>query len=88
MPTANFQYSMYLCLSSNAAVVFIYLIIFLFYVYEGNACMDVGALMLCNAHGSQKRMSDSLGLEIQTVVSHYVGAGNTTQVFCESRQCS
>ena len=30
-------------------------------------------------------MSDPLELELQVVVSHYVGAGNQTQVFCQSR---
>lgn len=31
------------------------------------------------AHGGEKRPSDAMGLEFQTVVSHLVVAGNQTQ---------
>jgi hypothetical protein len=32
--------------------------------------------------------SDSLELELKMIVSHHVGAGNQTQVFCKSNKCS
>lgn len=35
---------------------------------------------------AQTRMSDSLELEFQTVVSGHVGAGNKTQVLCKGNQ--
>jgi hypothetical protein len=37
---------------------------------------------------SQKRVSDSLELELQAVVSHQVGVGNGTQVLCRSSKAS
>ena len=51
--------------------------------------MDVGVLLACmsiiyvsGAHEDQKRASDPLELELQTVVSHHVGAGDWTQILC------
>lgn len=42
----------------------------------------------CNAHGSQKRTSDSLELELQVFMSHHAGAGKRTLVLCKSSWCS
>lgn len=41
------------------------------------ACMSVH-LHACSAGGSQKRAPDLGGLELQVIVSCYVGAGNQT----------
>lgn len=51
--------------------------------------MDVMPLYVCAPHsckvqGSQKRMADPLGLELQTVASHRVGPGNCTWVLCKN----
>jgi hypothetical protein len=40
------------------------------------------------AHGDQKRVSDSLELELQTAVNHYVDARNQTQVLWRSSYVS
>lgn len=37
------------------------------------------ALCVCNASGGQKKVSDPSRLELQTVVGHFVGAGNQTR---------
>ena len=47
-------------------------------------------ICMCTTHvpaafRGQKRASDSLGLELQTVVSHHVDAGNWTWVLCENK---
>ena len=42
--------------------------------------MYICAPCVCNAYRGQKRASDPLKLELQTVLSHNVGAGNQTQV--------
>lgn len=47
--------------------------------YEVIVCMCVNALPSCNVCACQKRASDALKLELWTVVSHQVGAGNGTQ---------
>jgi hypothetical protein len=40
------------------------------------------------AHGSQRRMLNSLNQELQMVVSHYEGAGNKTLgFFWKSSKC-
>ena len=42
-------------------------------------------------HGTlrdQKRSSDSLELELRTVVNHHGCAGNVTSVLCETNACS
>lgn len=36
----------------------------------------------------QSRMLELLGLELQIVVSSYVGARNQTKVLCKGSQCS
>lgn len=38
-------------------------------------------------HGGQKRALDGLKLVLQVVVSHFVGSGNQTWVFCKSGKC-
>ena len=38
----------------------------------------------CSAHNGQKRASDPLELELQTVVARCEGAGNQAQVLCKS----
>ena len=40
------------------------------------ACILVWASCVCNAHRCQKKVLDPLELELQTVVSYHVGAGN------------
>jgi hypothetical protein len=57
--------------------------------------MDVGVLLACmsiiyvsGAHEDQKRASDPLELELQTVVSHHVGSRNQTWVLWRNGQCS
>lgn len=43
----------------------------------------------CSAHTDQKRALEPLELELEMVVSHYVGAGNQTWVYSPSpcRDC-
>lgn len=49
------------------------------YVY-GTTCMP-------GAHRKQKRMSDTLELELETVVGHYVGDGiELCKVLCKSNK--
>lgn len=38
-------------------------------------------------HRGQKGALGPLGLALKMVVNHHVGAGNWTQVLCESSQC-
>ena len=47
-----------------------------FYVHKSIDCVYVHALISCRACRGQKRVSDALGLELQTVVSYPVGTGN------------
>lgn len=56
-------------------------------------CVSVLTVHICvphawSTHRVQKMVSDTLGLEFQTAVCHYGGAGNLTQDFWESNQCS
>jgi hypothetical protein len=37
---------------------------------------------------SQERISEPLGLELQIVVSHHMGAGNLTWLLCKSNKYS
>ena len=58
-------------------------------MYEGFACMYVSTpacISVPGALGIQKRASDLLELELQMVVSLYVGAGNSTQVLWKNSQ--
>lgn len=50
--------------------------------------MCTSALHVCSACRRQKERSECLGLEIQTVVSYRVVAGNGTQVLQKSSQCN
>ena len=52
------------------------------------AYMDVCAPHVCSTHRGQKMASEIMKLELRMVVSHHVDAGNQTQVFCKSSQCS
>lgn len=65
---------------------FIIIILFklLFYVYKCFACVCICVLQACGAHGSQKRASDLMELELQVVVSCHVGAGHQTWVLYRS----
>lgn len=47
------------------------------YMYVHHVCSG--------AHKGQKGVSDSMELELQTVISHYVGVGNWTQLLCKNR---
>lgn len=58
---------------------------FLFYVCHYFACMYACEPRMCSTQGGQKR---TLEVELQTVVSCYVGVGNLTWVFWNSRQFS
>jgi hypothetical protein len=53
-------------------------------------CVDFCWHVPCiySAHGDQKRELDPLELEIQTIVSYHVGAGNQIQVLSKNSQCS
>lgn len=61
---------------------------FLFSVYECFVCLYVNVSHACNAGGGQQRVSDPLGLALQTEVSCRVGDGNRTWVFFKSSKCS
>jgi hypothetical protein len=50
--------------------------------------LSVLLVSTCNTQRSQKRTPDPLELELQMVVSHYMGAGNQTQTLCKSPQYS
>lgn len=52
-------------------------------IYE---CLHAHVYTMCmpGPCGSQKRMSDPLGLELKAVVSHYVGPGNQIQALFQS----
>jgi hypothetical protein len=45
-------------------------------------CMYVSGV-----HRGQKRALEPLGVELQMVVSHHVGAESGTQVLCRSNKC-
>ena len=62
---------------------FIFHLLFLFYVYECIACIDVSAPLLYNR--GQKRVLDPLELELQMVVSHHMVVGNQTQVLLKAQ---
>lgn len=47
-------------------------------------CMYICVSCVCLVSEDQRRASDPLDLELHVVVSHYVGAGNQTQVLCKS----
>lgn len=46
-----------------------------------HACMYVCTMFMLGTHESQKKALDSLGLELQLVVSYYVSAGNEPRSF-------
>lgn len=48
------------------------------YMYVRVFCLNVSTPPACNAHRSQRRVSDPLGLKLQIVIYH-VGTGNWTQ---------
>ena len=50
------------------------------------ACMHV--LYVCLVSSKVRERLESLGLELQMLVSCYVGTGDETQVLCKSSQCS
>lgn len=50
--------------------------------------MYVCAPCVCSALGSQKRMSDPRGLELEVVLGHRIGAETQTEVFRKSSQRS
>ena len=64
-------------------MLFYILLLFLFYEH-GYICVP----WVSSSHGGQKRASDPLKLELQTIVSYHMGAGNQTCVLCKSSQCS
>lgn len=51
-------------------------------------CMHACAPHTCSAHDGQKRETDTLEVELQTVVTHYMDSGNQTQVLCKSEPSS
>ena len=53
-------------------------------------CVSVAYMHTCtrNSHRSQKRVADPLDLELQLVVTRYVGAGCRPQVFLKSSRWS
>lgn len=60
------------CTTSFSSI-FIYLANYLFLLY---ACMLACVFHVHSAHGGQKGAPDPLELELQTLVSHPMGAGN------------
>jgi hypothetical protein len=54
-----------------------------------NICLHVCICTTCllGTCRGQMRALDSLELEVETVVSHYAGARNKTQVFYKSSKC-
>jgi hypothetical protein len=56
-------------------------------VHVLTACMSVDTYVPAVQEGG-KRTSNPLELELQMVVSHYVGAGNGTCVLCNSNKFS
>ena len=61
---------------------FIYCIILYIWVFCMHMCMCT--TQMPTAPKDQTRASDSLRLELQMVISHYVGAGNQTRVLCKT----
>jgi hypothetical protein len=51
--------------------------------------MSILPMFVCmpGAQGDQKGAPNALELKLETLVSHYVGAGNQTQVLCKDSQC-
>jgi hypothetical protein len=49
-------------------------------------CLSVCAAYVYSTHGGQKRASDPLELELQTIVNHTVDAGNLTQVLSKNSE--
>ena len=66
------------------------LCIYLFYAYGCFACIYVYMCNMCvpGVCGSQKRVSDPLGLEFQTAVNLHVGTENQIWVLWKSIHCS
>lgn len=50
--------------------------------------MDLCALSACSTYGGPKRAAEPLELELQQVVSLYVGARNQVQALCKNSRCS
>lgn len=59
------------------------------YVYECLSCLHgcIRTIWEPGAHGGQKRVTGSLKLKLQMVVSHHAGAANKTSVICKNK-CS
>lgn len=62
--------------------------LFVLYAWGCFLCMYANTQYLCMVHGGQKRVPNSLKLELQMIVSCYVGPGNWTCVLCKRIQCS
>lgn len=54
--------------------------------YMSATCMYLTHTQSLRLSPGQKSVMDPLELELQTIVSHHVGAGNTVQVVCKSSQ--
>ena len=52
------------------------------------AYMPMYHIVVCSAHGGDKRVSDPLGLEFQTVVSHLGGARSPTWALSARAVCA
>jgi hypothetical protein len=57
-------------------------------MYVCFACMHVCALLTCLVSSKARRDIGSPILELQKVVSNYVGAGNSPWILWKSSQCS
>lgn len=62
--------------------------LFLFYMYEYVAFMNVCVPCTCSAWGGQKRALDVLQLELQMIMICLMGAGNWTHMPWKNRQFS
>lgn len=76
--------------STDLASLFYLLIFYLFviYVYEWVFVCVKYTTYMPGIHKSQKRASDSLSLELQTVVSHHASARNWSIIVCNSSKYS
>lgn len=53
-------------------------------------CLEVNLCTVCmpSNHGGQKKISGTLELELQMVLTNYVGDGNRTQIVWKSNKYS
>lgn len=70
------------------SVLFCFYFALFYYVYEYFACLDVHASSVCSACGGQRKVLNTLGLELKMVGSCHLGSLNWSWVFWKSNQWS